>query len=396
METAQKKQKVMIVSNNYTPYSGGVVSAIQLLCDRLINEGHEIQLITLDFDAHLQDPPHVTRIPSYYTFDYRMNRMAIPRTPKKSLRHRIHSFKPDIIHVHHPFLLGFWAVSIAKKLNIPTVFTYHTRYEDYSHYVPLLPAKMARWIIKDRVNIFCSMVHSIIVPTQSLKDELQKSGISTLIEVIPTALPMTFFSSNKEKTLNERINLLTVSRFTPEKNIYFLLELFKTLDPKKYFFTLVGYGPLEELLRTYAHQVCGISQENIRFIIKPEKKELHQIYQSSDLFLFASKTETQGLVLAEALAYALPLVALKAPGANDAIMHGFNGYLAEDSDQMKKYIEDIVSDKEKYLAFSANALSKAQAYLPDHWIQKIIKLYHRLINNEPRQLQEQSLFERVE
>ncbi|OQA33399.1 MAG: Alpha-monoglucosyldiacylglycerol synthase [Candidatus Dependentiae bacterium ADurb.Bin331] len=375
--------KILLVSNNYLPYSGGVVSALQLLLDELKKMGHDVRLITLDFGVPTIDQENVVRIPSLFTFSYKKNRMAVPRQAKRFLSEYIKKFNPDVVHVHHPFLLGPIVVECAKRLHIPIVFTYHTQYEQYAHYVPLLPAHLVKKYINNAVYQFCQSVDAIIAPTATIKNQLKKKRIKTPIKVIATPIASFFFDQkNQRKENSEKFSLLCVSRFVPEKNLFFLLDVLKMLGQNKFTLTLVGYGSLYDELREYAFHKLKLSPDILFFVEKPSKEKLIIQYHKADLFLFASTTETQGMVLAEAMASGLPVVAVNAPGSRDIIENGVNGFLVETRDEMKKSIECIATNKELQSILKNNALTTAQKYRAKLGIEQLIKLYQGTIENE--------------
>ncbi len=373
--------KILLVSNNYTPYSGGVVSALQLLLDQLQKLGHEVRLITLDFGVPVVDSEHVVRIPSFFTFSYKKNRMAIPQQAKSFLTEYIKNFNPDIVHAHHPFLLGPIVVDCAKRLDIPTVFTYHTRYDEYAHYVPIFPTYLVKKYINNAVYQFCQSVNAIIAPTVTIKNQLKKKGIKNQIKVIPTPIAPQFFLHKKERDVShkKKFDLLCVSRFVPEKNLFFLLDVMKMLNHDNFTLTLVGYGALYDELRSYAFNKLALSEYSIQFVEKPTKEKLIDEYSNADLFVFSSTTETQGMVLAEAMACGLPVVAVNAPGASDIIENGCNGFLIETRSEMKSILERIYADKKLYTHLKQHALITAQHYQPKRVIEQLVKLYQVLL-----------------
>lgn len=189
----QRKLKILFVSNNFRPYSGGVVSALTILIDELITLGHEVRLITLDFGVSCIDEPYVMRIPSAITFLHKGNHMAVPWRIKTFMKKLIAEFCPDLIHVHHPFLLGDAAQQLAYKNKIPLIFTYHTQYEEYAHYVPLLPQPVTTKTIAYLVQRFCARTDLLIAPSLSIKKQLEDVGIKKSITVISTPIRDYFF-----------------------------------------------------------------------------------------------------------------------------------------------------------------------------------------------------------
>ncbi len=375
----QKKQVILFVSNNYTPYSGGVVSSIDTSLKALRALGHSVYLVTLDFGvATNTDDKYVYRIPCPIQFRYKSNHMAIPWKAQQFLERIVQDLAPDIVHVHHPFLLGQSALIASHTYKIPIVFTYHTLYDQYTHYIPV-PTTVARPVVRWVVKQFCRKVNGIIVPSNTIKKILQNTGISTVMETIPSGILPIFVHKNRpHKFYTKPIQLITVSRFAREKNIPFLLRTIKLLDPALFRFTLIGYGSETDYLQQYAYQELKLSPDTVNFVIRPSKEELSHWYMRSHVFIFASLTETQGLVLAEAMAHATPVVALRASGVNDIVVSGVNGYTVDSSAAMADAIKHVVSNQELYQSFSENAWLTAQHYFPEHHAKNLLQFYNKI------------------
>jgi len=370
------KQTIAFVTNNYTPYSGGVVSSINATVAQLRNHGYTVYIIAPNFiGKNHADPDWVIRIPSLVRFTHKQNHMVIPWRWKHHLYRILDQLKPDVVHVHHPFLLGPLAVSWAKEQRITTVFTYHTIYEEYLHYL-LLPSWLLRPIVKKRVLRFCRSVDQIIVPSAGIKNYLAAHGIANST-IIPSGLQDQFLGqSYKPKKLSKPYKLLYVGRFVQEKNIPFLFDLMKQL-PDSFTLTLVGYGDYLDYLKGYAYETCGLSSERVKFIIKPDKQTLRNCYLNAHLFLFPSQSDTQGLVLAESMACSTPVIALDGVGQRDLIKEGENGFLVHSLNEMRDRILYIVTDDTLYAQLQRNAWKAASYYDPRKLVAQIIALYER-------------------
>lgn len=339
-----KNLTIFFVTNNYKPYSGGVVSSIDATVCQLRSLGNTVYIITLDFDGNKENDPFVIRLTCPIKFRYKLNWMAVPLFPTAQIIQLIKKLKPDLIHVHHPFLLGVAASNVARQYQIPVFFTYHTLYEQYAHYVPL-PQNLVKYCARLLSIRFCNVVDGVIAPGATVRNYLLEQGVQKPIAVIPSGILPIFFHKTFESLSEKRsFTLLTVSRFTPEKNIPVLLEMFALLPQASFTLKLVGYGAQLTCLKSYAYEKLQLSPERVQFIEKPDKAQIAHLYRSADLFVFASQTETQGLVLYESMAAGLPVIALSGPGQQDLVKNGKNGYLVPDGQAMASVIINLAQD----------------------------------------------------
>lgn len=373
------KKRIALITNNWTPYSGGVVSSLRVQIDALKAAGHEVCLITLDFTGNNDDAPYVKRIPVCFRFIYKTNHMAVPWGATSHILQLLRTFQPDIIHVHHPFLLGVSGVKVARILKVPVVFTYHSEYESYAHYVPL-PGWFVRMMIKHLVNSFCKTVDGIVAPSSAIKEEIEKKGITKPITIISSALqPIFLHTIVPTKRNKDRFELVCVSRFAQEKNITFLLDVYAALSPIQFGFTLAGYGYAADAIQEYAYSTLQLSKQDVLFINKPTPHALVQLYTESDLFLFAAEHETQALVLAEAMAAAVPVVSLDGAGQRDIIENGVNGFIVHNKQEMIETVQKIAREQELYSNLSKNAWQTAKRYTPECMAKKLVSFYNQFI-----------------
>ena len=393
MTKKRKKLTIIFVTNNYKPYCGGVVSSIDSFRKELMRQGHTVKVVTLDFTGEQETDPDVIRIQCPIKFMYRDNPMSVPLQINRPLRYVFDCYQPDIVHVHHPFLLGVAATRLAKAKGIPVVFTHHSQYGMYAqHYAPVFK-DFANFVTEEYVRRFCAKVDVIIAPSSSIEKQLKCQKITTPITVIPSGVDSIFILKMcPQKRKQKTIKLLTVARFRAEKNLFVLFDVLKKLTIL-FEFTLIGYGELEKDLKVYAYQKCGLSKQQVRFIIAPSKKRIAQAYKDADVFLFASKTETQGLVFVECMAAGIPVIAFNACGSKDIITHGENGFLVTSKKQMRDSIQRFYIDQKFYESCSKNAYNRAQNYSIKYLHHRLLKMYEFCLKKEglpkikPNQLQ---------
>lgn len=377
MDDNAKPLRVALITNNYTPYSGGVVSSINAQVAALQQKGHRVHIITLDFlgERH-QDPAHVIRIQTPIKFMCRGNHYAIPWFMRIQLSHALKSIKAEIVHVHHPFLLGPRVRDVVRKLGLPIVFTYHTLYEEYGYHVPL-PAGLAKALIRRLVRRFCASVDGIIVPGPCVSRHLETLGVDARLQCIPSLLQPMFrnIPQHVRGTVRSPVRLLCVVRYTREKNIPFLFNACRLLDIP-FHLSLVGYGVEYFKLREYAYDQLKLTKQQVTFVVKPAKDQLLDLYRQADLFLFPSRTDTQGLVLIEAMACSNPVIALNGPAQGDIIVQEKNGLLVENETEMAEAIKYLSSHPEIFQSMQKEAWMTSRNYLAeDEYVARLVNMY---------------------
>ncbi len=364
--------KIAMMTNNYKPFIGGVPISIERLSCGLRNLGHEVTVFAPTYKQQMIEEGVVR----YRTVtEGPAGGIAIPNVWDAQIERVFEQEQFDIIHVHHPMLIGKTAVSLAKKYNIPLVFTYHTRYEQYLHY--LKPMQCLKKVVPVYLKNFLSHCDHVFAPTQGMEDYLIQvcRQPKEKISVLPTGLPEESYQPDKKQADDIRNQycspgenlFLSVSRLANEKNIFFLLKClgkYKEQAQKPFKMLLIGDGPN---LEAYQEEVKQLHLEKeVIFTGKIANEELKNYYAASDLFLFASKTETQGIVILEAMAAGLPVIAVKASGVEDMVKNGRNGFcVPEDTGVFACRMMDILSDKEKKLFVQAGAERYAQGFRED-------------------------------
>lgn len=329
--------RVGIFTNNYLPLRGGVTTAVETLSEGLKARGHCAWIFAPRFPGPSADPPEIFRVPSLPAFTYPEFSLAIPWS--RRLARIVDKLDLEIFHAQHPFLLGRAAERLARARGRPLVLTYHTHYEKYAHYVPLHQRLVERLAVSWSAR-FANRSDLVIAPSNAVRAELQRRGVARPIEVVPTGVPLHRFAPGDRSRARAVLGLppadlilLYVGRLDREKSVELLLDAFPlvvdALPGAR--FLLVGQGTQGEKLRARARAVPA--GERVSFLGGKPRDTLPDYYRAADLFWFASQTETQGLVLAEAHACGLPAVAVRAPGVEEVVSDGETGLLVKPDPQ---------------------------------------------------------------
>lgn len=377
--------KIGIFTDSYLPYTSGVVRSIQTFTEELSKLGHEAFIFAPSYKNCSKESKvfRFTSIPSPTNPDFTL---AVPIS--LHLRPTIKQLNLDLIHVHSPFLLGRLGARCARKMGLPLVFTYHTLYDQYVHYVPFAKSftkELAQKISKD----FCNLCDLVIVPTGIIGDYLHEIGVSTSIRRVPTGIKVDEYRGGDHGWLRKKFNvpaddkvLLFVGRLGQEKNIGFLIESFKIINREMQNSTLVlvGGGPEEEELKNKAS--VGYIGGKVIFTGTLPFGDVINCYAGSDLFVFSSVSETQGIVIAEAKAAGLPVVAVDAFGVSEMVNDGVDGYLTKlDSGQFAETVCKLLKNNDIYHEMSEMARVNSKLLSSVSCANKLLDCYTNLLNN---------------
>jgi glycosyltransferase involved in cell wall biosynthesis len=325
--------RIALFTNNYLPFCGGVTISVETLRRGLEQRGHDVWVMAPRFRGAPDGAPGVLRYPSIPAATYPEFPLAIPYAP--AVTARVRALDVDVFHAHHPFLLGPAAGRLARRAGRPLVFTYHTRYEKYAHYVPLTRPLVEAAAVRLSTR-FAARVDAVIAPSVVVRDELGRRGVRVPIAVVPTGIDLAHFRPGDRGTARRALGLpdgdpvlLYVGRLDREKSVDGVLRAFdlvaSTMPRAR--LVLVGHGKEAERLRRLADSLAAAGR--VTFLGVRAHDALPVCYQAADLFLFASETETQGLVLAEAAACGLPAVAVDASGCDEVVRDGETGLLTK-------------------------------------------------------------------
>ncbi|MHB1126696.1 MAG: glycosyltransferase family 4 protein [Bacillota bacterium] len=323
--------RIGVFTDSYRPYTSGVVRSIDTFTGHLRTLGHDVFIFAPNY-PRCEKEARVYRYPSVPSITHPEYVVPIPISPP-GVRALIKRLDLDIIHVHSPFLLGRVGAKYAKRFNIPLVFTYHTLYDQYLHYLPVAQS-LSRWIVHKICQEFCNRCDLVVTPTKVISGILKEYGVATEIKVIPTGIETEDFKKGDPGWLRQRHQLpadeavlLHVGRLGEEKNIGFLLKAFRDIlqNEPRTSLVLVGGGPQEDHLKKLAEEL-GISSRVV-FTGTLSREDTVHAYAGADLFLIASQTETQGLVIGEAKASGLPVVGIRAFGVAEMVSDQVDGFL---------------------------------------------------------------------
>lgn len=379
--------KIGIFTNNYLPNPYGVTGSVESFRRELETLGHQVFIFAPSWRGYQDQNPHVFRYPSVdIEIKFRFP-LAIPYSRK--IDKIIASLDFDIIHAQHPNLLGTAAAKWAKKKQIPLVFTWHTLYDRYTNFVPFLPRKMAAsWIINKAVN-YANACDQVIIPTESIQPVIQKWGVTNRnITAIATGVDEENFKNLEKNIVRKKygiaeneILLLLVSRLTEEKNVEFLADAVRPLlkDDIRVKFLVVGGGYLMDKLQAKA-AADGLVGQMI-FTGEIQRNKIGNYFAAGDIFVYASKSETQGMIITEAMYAGLPIVAVRAPGISSIVEDGSNGMLvSEDEPEFQTAVAKLIDESELRKKMGAQSARLArEKYTSRISAQKMLQVYEKAI-----------------
>ena len=326
-----------MMTNTYKPHVGGVARSVSRFTDEYRKAGHNVLVVAPTYEGATESTEDVIRIPAIQNFNGSDFSVILPIP--KFLNVRLQKFKPDIVHAHHPFLIGSTAVRAAGKYEIPLVFTHHTMYERYTHYVPADSPQMKKFAVELATG-YANMCNRVIAPSESIAGVLKKRGVETPIESIPTGVYVDEFREGDGKSFRKKLGIPEqalvighLGRLAPEKNLPFLSRAVAGICEKKkdVHFLVIGEGSSKNDIREMFRKKN--IENRLHLAGKLKGRELVDGYHAMDFFAFASTSETQGMVLTEAMAAGLPVIALDAPGAREVVKDDINGKLIMNEDR---------------------------------------------------------------
>ena len=374
--------RVALFSECYLPWTNGVVTSVVTLRETLRERGHTVYLFTPG-KPQASDDSHVIRLPElpFPPHPYHYAR-PFPKLPID-----FSSLGIEVIHSQHPFTVGRLGAKLAKQNGLPLVYTIHAQYGDLAKYAraPMVRKPGTR-VFKQVLRRYCSMVDTVIAPSHYTADHLRGLGVQRPIEIIPSGtLPLKADSGARERIRRElgikdetRV-LLYVGRICPVKRLDVLLRAVSALKKKgisDFVLVLVGEGPAKEKLEHLTDQLH--IRDKVHFVGVCPHNEIGNWYAAADIFTLSSPSETQGMVLVEAMMAGLPCVAIDIGGPREVVIQDQTGYRVPlDALQFSNAIEKLLTSPELLHTFSQNARVHSQEFSAEKMAQSVLRVYER-------------------
>lgn len=392
--------KILMVSNTYLPDLSGVAGSVASFTESLRDVGHRVLVVAPDYGVEEDDEEDVIRVPAIEDFHGSGYAVALPLPGYVEMR--LGDFHPTLVHAHSPFLLGGTAMRIAAEEGVPLVFTHHTMYEHYTHYAPGDSEALRDYVV-DFATRFANLCDGVVAPSESLAELLRGRGVRSRLFVVPTGVDVFRFSMGHPHRWRDRFGIASdafllghVGRLAPEKNVDFLARsVARVLDRHDDAHLLVvGDGSRRSVFR----EVASDHVDRIHETGAIDGDELVDAYHNMDCFVFTSKTETQGIVLAEAMASGLPVVALGAPAVRDVVRDGVNGRLVEaaSEEDFARAIEEVLHDEASCQGrFRRGARATAASFSLDASKDRLLRGYETVLRKEGAPTKEPSTWTTV-
>ena len=370
-------------TDSFLPNVNGIAISISNSTRKLAEKGHVIKIFTSKIKGYADH--NLGKNISVERFNYfklrrwgNFYQFALPSKP--DIMKSIDEFKPDIIHIHSPSIIGWQALSYAKKNNIPVVATYHAYLEGLAGHLPFLLRKFVTASVKllrRYTRSFFNKSDVVIAPSKFIKDYLIKNGVIKRIEIISNGVDTKVFKPGKISKSGK--NVLHVGRISYEKNVDVLLKSFSLASRYVSGLNLKIVGPGNEIQKL-KELAKSLKLDNVSFLGKVEYRKLPEIYSKADMFVTASTAETEGLVILEAMASGLPVVGFDSVSLPYLVKNGKTGLLAKpyDEEGMARCLARIMTDSRLRREFSKNALEHSKIFSLDRNVGILERLYKRL------------------
>ena len=382
----EKPLKIAMFTNNFFPFIGGVPISIHRLTKGLRGLGHDVYIFAPKYPHQEKDSePYIVRFKLLVYLKAKLFHFPIVNIFSTQIDREFAKYDFDLIHAHHPFWMGKKALSLGRKYNIPVVLTFHTRYDRYYKNLPMFKLLFRHSISHQMVKLFSEQCESIIAPTETAKRYLEHLKITRPIDILPTGVELKDLPDEEIQSLrrqfvpDDNTLLCSVSRLATEKNLLFLIDCIDYVvhhTAVKFQFIMVGDGPEKSALLDLIQRKN--LQDVIRLIGNVPVDEVHKYYLASDIFVFTSKSETQGMVLVEAMTGRCPIIAVSAGGVDDVVIDDYNGYKTlEDVTTWGNRLIELLEYPDKLKTMAENAYAFSTSYSLEAIAIQAEKIYKR-------------------
>ncbi|WP_295798243.1 glycosyltransferase [uncultured Microbulbifer sp.] len=378
---------IVMLSNTYLPHVGGVARSVDAFTREYRRRGHQVLVVAPEFSEKIPSEEGVVRIPAIQNFNGSDFSVALPLSGE--LSERLDDFEPDIVHSHHPFLLGMTALRVARSRELPLIFTHHTLYERYTHYVPADSEALKRFVI-ELATRYANLASLVFAPSESIASLLRQRGVKTPVAVVPTGVQLENYRNGNGAATRSRYGIPAsayvighLGRLAAEKNLEFLsavvLEFIQRNEHTH--FLVVGTGPMQSKIRNLfdAH---GLG-DRLHMTGTLQGEAQRDAYSAMNVFAFASTSETQGMVLTEAMAAGVPVVALDATGSREVVEDRINGRLVlkhSEREMISALQWMLEQPPETQASLQREALQTADNYSMENCAESALTHYQSLVH----------------
>ncbi|MBI3926932.1 MAG: glycosyltransferase [Armatimonadetes bacterium] len=377
------KLRIGIFTNAYRPFISGVVNSVDLIRKGLLRLGHVPFVFAPDFPGYVDEHSGVFRFRSLQLSSKVKFPLPIPFSTR--IFPKIPRMRLDVIHTHHPFLLGEVGAHFAQKLKVPLVYTFHTQYEQYSHYVPF-NQHLVRTLARNSVVTYSRKCDLIVAPSPTIRSLLDEYGISNRTVTLQNAVDTGRFRGVDGAPTRDRhgiprgaVVMMYAGRIGLEKNLEFLLRAWWAVcsSRREAWLMVVGDGPELGNLRGLARELGAA--DRMVFPGPVDYKRMPEYFASADAFIMTSTTEVKPLVVLEAMASGLPVIAVAACGTEDTIRHGHDGLLSAcEPEAFQAIVRKALEDRDLRIGMGRAAIQTAAAYSIGAYTDRLVELYTEL------------------
>jgi len=368
--------RIGMFANSYLPVVNGVVRSIMLYRQGLLNDCHFVGVFAPDARDYEDEQPFIFRYPAIPLPT--QLKLSFPVVAAPHITWMVPRLKLDIIHAHHPVIVGAEAARFSEELDIPLVFTFHTMYHEYTHYFLGMDNELVKQIVRKSVRDFANRADHIIAPSPAVVDLLPSYGIQKPVDILPTPVDIDKFKPRPNPLLNDpnRVRLIYVGRVAKEKNLDFLLRVFARAAARdeRLELLLVGGGPTLDDLKKLARKLKIDHKVTFTGMV-PFERVVDEL-SLADLFIFSSTSETQGLVVLEAMAAGLPLVMVESKALLYFVNPGEDCVVtSENEEEMVAAILSLINDPERLRAMGRSARKNAEKYSIPALTSRLLDVY---------------------